>query len=136
MSRIPSHTTAIVKPRSDLKHKDDYLGLPKNDATVDVNGQRKAEAATVFARKAAERTLPGNYIQNQSGAWMEKQELLIAQKFKLRSWSWEPSSLASVLTTLGLGERHGGELSFAAPLRQKREHQGDPSHCNPQPAFH
>ncbi len=70
-----------------------FLGLPKNDApadvkalVADVNGQRKAQfaqiaakngiaeadAAKVFAREAAERTSPGNYIQNQSGAWVKK----------------------------------------------------------------
>ena len=63
-----------------------FLGLPKNDAPADVNGQRKAQfaqiaakngiaeadAAKVFAREAAERTLPGNYIQNQSGVWVKK----------------------------------------------------------------
>jgi len=75
------------------EQNDGYLGLPKNDAppdvkalVADVNGQRKAqfeqiaarngipeaEAARVFAREAAERTLPGNYVQNQSGAWVRK----------------------------------------------------------------
>ncbi len=70
-----------------------YLGLVRGDAppdikalVADVNGQRKAqftqiatkngiadtEAAKVFAREAAERTLPGNYIQNPSGAWLKK----------------------------------------------------------------
>ena len=70
-----------------------YLGLVKGDAppdvkalVADVNGQRKAqfkqiaakngiaedEAAKVFAREAAARTAPGNYIQNQSDGWMKK----------------------------------------------------------------
>lgn len=70
-----------------------YLGLVKNDApadmkalVADVNGQRKtqftqiaakngiaeAEAARIFAREAAERTLPGNYIQNPAGGWVKK----------------------------------------------------------------
>jgi len=70
-----------------------YLGLVKSDApadmkalVADVNGQRKAqfaqiatkngiaeaEAAKVFAREAAERTLPGNFIQNPAGAWVKK----------------------------------------------------------------
>ena len=70
-----------------------YLGLVKSDApadlkalVADVNGQRKvqfsqiatkngiaeAEAAKVFAREAAERTLPGNYIQSPAGAWVKK----------------------------------------------------------------
>jgi uncharacterized protein YdbL (DUF1318 family) len=70
-----------------------YLGLVKSDVPADlkaliadVNGQRKAqfaqiatkngiaeaEAAKIFAREAAERTLPGNYIQNQAGAWVKK----------------------------------------------------------------
>jgi uncharacterized protein YdbL (DUF1318 family) len=70
-----------------------YLGLVKSDAPPDVkalvaevNGQRKtqfaqiaakngiaeADAAKVFAREAAERTLPGNYIQNPAGGWVKK----------------------------------------------------------------
>lgn len=70
-----------------------YLGLVRNDAPADlkalineVNGQRKAEftqistkngiteaeAAKVFAREAAARTLPGNYLQNPSGGWVKK----------------------------------------------------------------
>jgi len=69
-----------------------YLGLVKNDAAdvkalvTDVNGQRKAqfaqiaakngiaveEAAKVFAREAAARTAPGNYIQNPAGGWVKK----------------------------------------------------------------
>ncbi|MGB9495308.1 MAG: YdbL family protein [Azonexus sp.] len=70
-----------------------YLGLVKSNApadlkalVADVNGQRKvqfsqiatkngiaeAEAAKVFAREAAERTLPGNYIQSPAGAWLKK----------------------------------------------------------------
>lgn len=70
-----------------------YLGLVKSEApadvkalVTDVNGQRKAqfaqiaakngiaeaEAAKVFAREAAERTLPGNYIQNSAGGWVKK----------------------------------------------------------------
>lgn len=70
-----------------------YLGLVKSDAPVDlkalvadVNTQRKtqftqiaakngiaeAEAARIFAREAAERTLPGNYIQNPAGGWVKK----------------------------------------------------------------
>jgi len=75
------------------EQRDGYLGLVKGDAPADVkalvtsvNGQRKAqfaqiaakngvppeEAAKVFAREAAERTLPGNYLQNASGAWVRK----------------------------------------------------------------
>jgi uncharacterized protein YdbL (DUF1318 family) len=70
-----------------------YLGLVRSDASpdlkalvADVNGQRKAqftkiatkngiaeaEAARIFAREAAERTLPGNYIQNPAGGWVKK----------------------------------------------------------------
>ncbi len=70
-----------------------YLGLVNNQAPADVkalvnetnnrrkaqfaqiaakNGVTEAEAAKVFAREAAERTLPGNYIQNASGAWIKK----------------------------------------------------------------
>jgi uncharacterized protein len=70
-----------------------YLGLVKSDAPADVkalvaevNGQRKAQfaqiaakngiaepdAAKVFAREAAERTLPGNYIQSPAGGWVKK----------------------------------------------------------------
>ena len=70
-----------------------YLGLVRSDApadikalVADVNGQRKAqfkqiaakngiaedEAAKVFAREAAARTAPGNYIQNPSGGWVKK----------------------------------------------------------------
>lgn len=75
------------------EQSDGYLGLVKSDApadvkklVVEVNGQRKAhfseiaakngipvsEAAKVFAREAAQRTLPGNYVQNASGAWVRK----------------------------------------------------------------
>ena len=75
------------------EQSDGYLGLVKSDAPPDVkalvaqvNGQRKAhftqiaaknniaetEAAKIFAREAAERTLPGNYLQNASGAWVKK----------------------------------------------------------------
>lgn len=75
------------------EQSDGYLGLVKGDAPADVkalvaqvNGQRKAhfaqiaakngipeaEAAKVFAREAAERTLPGNFIQSASGAWVKK----------------------------------------------------------------
>ncbi|MBS1196961.1 MAG: hypothetical protein H6R18_746 [Proteobacteria bacterium] len=74
------------------EQSDGYLGLVKNDApadvkklVVEVNGQRKThfseiaakngipvtEAAKVFAREAAERTLPGNYVQ-KAGAWVRK----------------------------------------------------------------
>lgn len=70
-----------------------YLGLVKGDApaevkalVIDVNGQRKAqftqiatkngiaeaEAAKVFAREAAARTAPGNFIQNPAGSWVKK----------------------------------------------------------------
>ena len=70
-----------------------YLGLGRDDAparlkalVTEVNGQRKAEftqiaakngiseaeAAKVFAREAAARTLPGNYIQNPAGGWVKK----------------------------------------------------------------
>lgn len=70
-----------------------YLGVVKNDApadvkalVADVNAQRKAqfsqiaakngiteaEAATIFAREAAARTSPGNYVQNPAGAWVRK----------------------------------------------------------------
>ena len=70
-----------------------YLGVVKNDAPADVktlvtsvNGQRKtqfsqiaakngiseAEAAKIFAREAAERTVPGNFIQSPAGAWVKK----------------------------------------------------------------
>lgn len=70
-----------------------YLGLVRSDApadmkalVADVNGQRKtqftqiaakngiaeAEAAKIFAREAAERTLSGNYIQNPAGGWVKK----------------------------------------------------------------
>ena len=70
-----------------------YLGVVKGDApadvkalAADVNGQRKAqfaqiaakngiteaEAAKIFAREAAARTAPGNYIQNPAGAWVRK----------------------------------------------------------------
>ncbi len=70
-----------------------YLGVVKNEAPADVkalvasvNGQRKAqfsqiaakngisetEAAKIFAREAAARTSPGNYIQNPAGAWVKK----------------------------------------------------------------
>ena len=70
-----------------------YLGLVKSGAPADVaalvgdvNSQRKAqfaqiaakngiaveEAAKVFAREAAERTVPGNYVQTPAGAWVRK----------------------------------------------------------------
>ena len=70
-----------------------YLGVVKSDApadvkalVADVNGQRKAqftqiatkngiaeaEAAKIFAREAAARTSPGNYIQNPAGVWVKK----------------------------------------------------------------
>lgn len=70
-----------------------YLGLVKDGAPADlkalvaeVNGQRKAqfaqiaakngiaeaEAAKVFAKEAATRTLPGNYIQSPGGGWVKK----------------------------------------------------------------
>mgnify|MGYP003612421237 FL=1 len=70
-----------------------YLGFVKSDAPADVkalvndinskrkaqfaqiatkNGITEAEAAKVFAREAADRTQPGNYIQNQSGGWRKK----------------------------------------------------------------
>ena len=70
-----------------------YLGLVSSQAPADVkalvnetntrrkaqfaqiaakNGVTEAEAAKVFAREAADRTLPGNYIQNASGAWVKK----------------------------------------------------------------
>ena len=70
-----------------------YLGVVKADAPADVkalvanvNAQRKAEftqiarkngiaeaeAARVFASEAAQRTLPGNYIQRASGGWVKK----------------------------------------------------------------
>ena len=70
-----------------------YLGVVRADAPADVkalvanvNAQRKAEftqiarkngiaeaeAARVFAREAAERTAPGNYIQSAGGGWVKK----------------------------------------------------------------
>lgn len=75
------------------EQSDGYLGLVKSDAPPDVkallaevNGQRKAqfaqiaakngiaeaEAAKIFAREAAERTIPGNFVQNPAGAWVRK----------------------------------------------------------------
>ena len=36
------------------------------------NGIAVEEAATVFAREAAARTAPGNYIQNPAGGWVKK----------------------------------------------------------------
>jgi len=75
------------------EQRDGYLGLVKNDAPADVkalvaevNGQRKAqfsqiaakngitevEAAKIFAREAAERTLPGNFLQSSGGGWTRK----------------------------------------------------------------
>lgn len=70
-----------------------YLGLVKSDApadvkalVADVNAQRKnqfaqiaakngiavEEAAKVFAKEAAARTAPGNFIQSPSGGWVKK----------------------------------------------------------------
>ena len=70
-----------------------YLGLVKSDAPADVkalvsqvnaerkahfaqiaakNGIAEAEAAKVFAREAAERTVPGNFVQNAAGGWVRK----------------------------------------------------------------
>lgn len=70
-----------------------YLGLVKSDApadvkalVADVNAQRKnqfaqiaakngiavEEAAKVFAKEAAARTTPGNFIQSPSGGWVKK----------------------------------------------------------------
>ena len=70
-----------------------YLGFVKSDAPADVkalvndinskrkaqfaqiatkNGITEAEAAKVFAREAAGRTQPGNYIQNAAGGWVKK----------------------------------------------------------------
>lgn len=70
-----------------------YLGLVRSGAPADVqalvtdvnsrrkaqftqiatkNGIAEAEAAKVFAREAAERTSPGNYIQNPAGGWVKK----------------------------------------------------------------
>ena len=70
-----------------------YLGFVKSDAPADVkalvndinsrrkaqfaqiatkNGITEAEAAKVFAREAADRTAPGNYIQNAAGGWVKK----------------------------------------------------------------
>ncbi len=70
-----------------------YLGFVKSDAPTDVkalvndiNSRRKAqfaqiaakngitevEAAKVFAREAADRTVSGNYIQNAAGGWVKK----------------------------------------------------------------
>ena len=70
-----------------------YLGLVNSQAPADVkalvnetnsrrkaqfaqiaskNGVSEAEAAKIFAREAEARTLPGNYIQNASGAWVKK----------------------------------------------------------------
>lgn len=74
------------------EQRDGYLGLVKNDAPAevkkllaDVNQQRQGhfaqiaaknniaanEAAKIFAREAAERTLPGNYLQGPNG-WVRK----------------------------------------------------------------
>lgn len=70
-----------------------YLGFVKGDAPADVkalandinsrrktqfaqiaakNGITETEAAKVFAREAADRTTPGNYIQNAAGGWVKK----------------------------------------------------------------
>ena len=75
------------------EQSDGYLGLVKAGAPADVqallaevNGQRQAhfgqiasktgvspaEAATVFAKEAAERTESGNYIQHAGGGWVRK----------------------------------------------------------------
>lgn len=75
------------------EQQDGYLGLVKANAPADVkalvtevNGQRKAhfaqiaaktnvsltQAAQVFAKEAAERTEPGNYIQDSAGNWVRK----------------------------------------------------------------
>ncbi len=75
------------------EQQDGYLGLVKADAPADikalvaeVNGQRKAhfaqiagktgvtpaDAAKVFAKEAAERTEPGNFIQDAGGNWVRK----------------------------------------------------------------
>lgn len=75
------------------EQQDGYLGLVKGDAPADVkalvaevNGQRKAHfaqiaaktnatpahAAQVFAKEAAERTEPGNYVQDAGGNWVRK----------------------------------------------------------------
>lgn len=75
------------------EQSDGYLGLVKSDAPPDVkalvaqvNSQRKAhfaqiaakngiaeaEAARIFAREAAERTISGNFVQNPAGAWVRK----------------------------------------------------------------
>lgn len=74
------------------EQRDGYLGLVRADAPAEakqlleqVNRQRRAqfeqiatrngisvdEAAAVFAREAAQRTQPGNYIQGQGG-WVKK----------------------------------------------------------------
>ena len=70
-----------------------YLGLVKSDApadvkalVADVNAQRKnqfaqiaakngiavEEAAKVFAKEAAARTPPGNYVQSPGGGWVKR----------------------------------------------------------------
>jgi len=75
------------------EQQDGFLGLVKADAPADVkallaevNGQRKshfaqiasktnvtpAQAAQVFAKEAAERTEPGNYLQDAGGNWVRK----------------------------------------------------------------
>lgn len=75
------------------EQQDGYLGLVKANAPADVkalvaevNGQRKAhfaqiasktgvtpaDAAKVFAKEAAERTEPGNYVQDAGGSWVRK----------------------------------------------------------------
>lgn len=74
------------------ERRDGYLGLVRTDAPPEarqlleqVNRQRRTqfeqiaarngisvdEAAAVFAREAAQRTQPGNYVQGQGG-WMRK----------------------------------------------------------------
>ena len=74
------------------EQRDGYLGLVKSDApdevrnlVDEVNRQRRAqfeqiaakngipadEAAKVFAREAAQRTQPGNYLQGPGG-WIRK----------------------------------------------------------------
>jgi len=75
------------------EQRDGYLGLVRADApadvkalVADVNRQRQAEfaqiagrtgvsaaeAARVFAAEAAERTRPGNYLQDAGGKWVRK----------------------------------------------------------------
>ena len=74
------------------EQRDGYLGLVRTDAPPEarqlleqVNRQRRTqfeqiaarngisvdEAAAVFAREAAQRTQPGNYVQGQGG-WVRK----------------------------------------------------------------